>query len=122
MKHILIIDDEGQIRKAMKEILEKEGYGVTVAANGREGVELFKKRPVDLIITDIIMPEKAGLETIAEIKKENTQVKIIAISGGGRVSSKDYLVWAEKMGASRTFAKPIDFGELLKAVAALLAV
>ncbi len=120
MPHIMVIDDEGQVRKALKEILEFEGYTVATAANGKEGVELCQKQPPDLVVTDIIMPVQEGLETIVEIKQKYPNAKIIAISGGGRVSSIDYLGWSEKLGAGAVFSKPIDFDELLKTIKRLL--
>ena len=121
MKHILLIDDEEQIRKTLKVILEREGYSVSVASNGNQGLRLFREKGADLIITDIIMPDKEGLETIVDIKKEAPRVKIIAISGGGRITSQDLLLWAGKLGVNMTFSKPVDFDEFLKSIAILLA-
>ena len=86
MARILIIDDEPTILLMLKKMLERSGYVVDMAINGKEGMELFAKFPADLIITDIVMPEKEGLETIREIKKDHPHVKIIAISGGGRIA------------------------------------
>jgi DNA-binding NarL/FixJ family response regulator len=94
---------------------------VSVASNGNQGLRLFREKGADLIITDIIMPDKEGLETIIDIKKEAPRVKIIAISGGGRITSQDLLLWAGKLGVNMTFSKPVDFDEFLKSIAILLA-
>ena len=120
MKRILIIDDDIQIRQMLRQMLEREGYEVNDASNGAEGIELYRDAPFDLIITDIIMPEKEGLETIMELKGDFQYLKIIAISGGGRIDSKDYLKIAKKFGADRTFSKPFDREELLAAIEKLL--
>ncbi len=97
-----------------------EGHEVVNASNGKEGIKLFRENGADLIITDIVMPEKEGLETIMELRKGYPDVKIIAISGGGRVDPESYLTMAEKMGASRTLTKPFEREELLEAVRELL--
>ena len=116
MKQILIIDDETQIRLMLKKILEREGFRATVASDGKEGMDLFNNEPADLVITDIIMPEKDGLEVILELKKSYPDVPIIAISGGGKNSSSHYLDMAKLLGANAIFEKPIDKEELLNAV------
>ena len=91
MHRILVIDDDHHILLMIKKMLERAGFEVDLAANGDEGLELFKKLSVDLVITDIIMPEKEGLETIREMKRLRSDLKIIAMSGGGKVSSDNYL-------------------------------
>lgn len=121
MKRILVIDDEPDIRELLRRILEKAGYGVTEASDGAVGVKLYRENPADLIITDIIMPEKEGLETIMELRREFPGVKIIAISGGGKaLHSVSCLHLAEKLGAQRSIAKPINKALLLDSVAAVL--
>ena len=120
MARILIIDDEPNILLMLKKMLERSGYIVDMAINGKEGLELFTKFPADLIITDIVMPEKEGLETIREIKKDHPHVKIIAISGGGRIDSTEYLASARLFGASRIFQKPFKQKEIVTAVKELL--
>ena len=101
MQKILIIDDEPHILLMLKKMLERSGYEVDLAANGIEGIELFKKSQPDLVISDIIMPEKEGLETIREMKRLRPDLKIIALSGGGKVSSDNYLNTSKIFGASR---------------------
>jgi YesN/AraC family two-component response regulator len=120
MAQILIIDDDPQILDMLGQTLEREGYEVVRASNGKEGIKINRETPVDLIITDIIMPEKEGIETIFELKKDFPYIKIIAISGGGQIEPEDYLYIAKKIGVHRTFVKPISREELLKAVSELL--
>ncbi len=120
-KKILVIDDDEKFRGMLQRILEKEGYAVLVAADGREGVECFSHHPVDLVITDLIMPDMEGIETIIQLRAAQPEAKIIAISGGGRRGPEDYLPIAKTLGAQQTFAKPFDLKEFLTAVANLLA-
>ena len=120
MARILVIDDEPYILMMLKKMLEKVGHEVDMAINGEEGMELFNKFHADLIITDIVMPEKEGLETIRELKRKHPELKVIAISGGGRVDSKEYLESARLFGASRIFKKPFKQKEIIDAVEELL--
>ena len=120
MARILIIDDEPQLLDMLGQTFEREGYDIVKASNGKEGIKLYRENPVDLIITDIIMPEKEGIETIFELRKDFPDLKIIAISGGGRIEPEEYLDIAKKIGAQRTFAKPVAREDLLNAVRELL--
>ena len=120
MPRILVIDDEQYILLMLKKMLERAGFDVDIAINGEEGLRYYHKYPADLIITDIVMPEKEGLETIRELKSHNPDIKIIAISGGGRVDSKEYLESARLFGAKQVFSKPFKQAELLKAVQEML--
>jgi len=120
MAKILVLDDELSILLMIKKMLEKAGHEVSLALNGREGMELFEKNRPDLLITDIIMPEKEGLETIFELRRKHPELKIIAISGGGRISPDGYLPGAKLLGADMTFQKPLDQKEFLQAVSQLL--
>lgn len=119
-KRILVIDDELQIRLMLRQAIEKAGFEVDDAPDGREGIDAFKRKKADLIITDIIMPEKEGIETIMAFKRIDPGVKIIAISGGGRIQSEDYLNIATKVGASYSFSKPFSIIELLAKINELL--
>jgi two-component system cell cycle response regulator CpdR len=121
MSKVLIIDDEPYILLMLKKMLEKAGYEVDLASNGKEGMDLFAKASADLVITDIIMPDKEGLEIIMEMKKQRPNLKIIAISGGGRISPESYLECAAHFGASRVFQKPFKQKELVSAVNELIA-
>jgi DNA-binding response OmpR family regulator len=120
MAKILVIDDEPSILLMIKKMLEKEGHEVDLALNGRDGMELFENIKPALVITDIIMPEKEGLETILELRKKNPGLKIIAISGGGRISPEGYLPGAKLLGADMVFQKPLVPKEFTEAVSKLL--
>lgn len=120
MAKILIIDDEVQFRKMLRQMLERAGYEVVEAADGRQGEKLFRMLLPDLMITDIFMPEREGLETIMGIKREFPDARIIAISGGGREGDQLFLEQAAQFGAERTLMKPFARHELLHAVAEML--
>lgn len=119
-KNILIIDDEPDILVMLKKMMERAGFNVRLAVNGEEGLRSFYEYTPDLVITDIIMPEKEGLEIIREMKKQQPALKIIAISGGGRISAESYLETASHFGASRIFQKPFSQSEIVSAAKALL--
>jgi len=119
-KHILIVDDDDMLRSYVKELLKLNNYIVSEAADGKEGLREFKENTPDLVITDIIMPDKEGLEIILEMKKKRPEVKIIAISGGGRISPDSYLECAAHFGASRIFQKPFKQKEIITAVKELI--
>lgn len=116
MPRVLVIDDEELARFTIREILEGAGYEVEEAENGRIGVDMQNATPFDLIVTDIIMPEKEGVETIIDLKKDYPDLGIIAISGGGRTRNLDFLKLSERFGASKILAKPFTEGQLLEAV------
>ena len=120
MKRILVIDDDTQIREMLREILEREGYQVEDAKNGREASAIHRNKPTDLVITDLIMPEQDGIETIMEFIEKYPTIKIIAISGGGRIGSHDYLEMAQALGAAKTFRKPFKRAEIVQAVSELI--
>ncbi len=120
MKKILVIDDDNMFGDMLRNLLNDAGYHVFVAQNGVEALRHQKQNPVDLILTDIVMPEKEGIATIIEFRKKYPATKIIAMSGGGRINSVDYLEIAAKLGAQRTFAKPFRTGNILAAVNELL--
>jgi Response regulator containing CheY-like receiver, AAA-type ATPase, and DNA-binding domains len=120
MAKILVFDDEPSILLMIKKMLEKAGHEVDMALNGREGMELLEKNKPDLVITDIIMPEKEGLETIMTLRKRYPEIKIIAISGGGRIGAEGYLPSAKHLGADMVFQKPLVQKEFMEAVALLL--
>ena len=117
MARILIIDDEHDIWVALRVTLEKAGHKVLEASNGQEGVKLYVQNPTDLVITDILMPEKDGVEILLELRADYPDVKIIAMSGGGH----DFLPMAKEFGALRTLRKPFRRADLLQAVKEVLA-
>ncbi len=110
---ILVIDDEQLIRLQIRSALELEGYAVHEAANGSEGLDRIAATRPDVVITDILMPDKEGIETILELRRLYPALKIIAISGGGRTGNKDFLNTAKHLGADRILAKPFGLADLL---------
>ena len=114
MATILIIDDEEIIRVLLRSALEEAGYEVTEAANGRQGLELYRQKPTDLVITDIVMPEMNGLDMLLALTREFLHAKVIAISGAG--GKKNELDVAKLLGARQTFQKPFSLPHLLGAV------
>ncbi|OIO69652.1 MAG: response regulator [Zetaproteobacteria bacterium CG12_big_fil_rev_8_21_14_0_65_55_1124] len=122
MARILIIDDEQLFRQMLRQMLEQAGHEVTEAADGAQGIEAFKWQPADLVITDIFMPDKEGISTILDLKKEFPDVKVIAITGGGnRRRGFEYLEYASKIGADKVLSKPFERQEILDAIHELLA-
>lgn len=120
MAKIIVIDDEPYILLMIKKMLENEGYDVELANNGKEGLEQIRRDPPDLVITDIVMPEKEGLEMIREVRSRFPEMKIIAISGGGRLDSGEYLEPARHFGAARILRKPFQKKDMVAAVSELL--
>ena len=124
MARILIIEDDSLTREWLETLLTRNGYVVDLATNGQEGIDLFRRHPADLVITDIVMPEKDGIETITDLRRDNAEVKVIAISGGERRPegmSRNYLHSARLLGANRSMQKPIANKDLLAAIRELLA-
>jgi len=116
MARILVIDDSDEMRKLIKTILIGEGHEIFQAKNGNEALTVFDKNSIDLLILDIVMPEKDGLETITELRKNYGRVKIIAISGGGRIDAGSYLSIAKKLGVKETLSKPFSINQLKESV------
>lgn len=118
---ILAVDDTEFFRVLMKRTLEDEGYQVMLACDGNKAFELIKSFQPTLLITDIIMPENDGFELISKLKTSNTTIKIIAISGGGKLSSDFYINSIKKLGVHATLHKPFSPNELLEIVNTVLA-
>ena len=126
MTRVIIIDDEKDIREVLKEVLERAGFDVDVASNGSDGMDLLREQGADLVITDVIMPGKDGVETAYDIRMEFPKTKIIVISGGGNVNPMEYeptaikttayLASATEAGADLTLTKPFDRDEIVNAV------
>lgn len=114
-----MIDDDDTVRRSLFIVLQGAGYEIIEAANGREGLELARVEKFDVIITDLLMPDIDGLETIKELRKIAPDTKIVAMSGGGRVGPSTYLAMAEKFGAAVTLCKPFSKSELLDALNSL---
>ncbi|MBM9513427.1 response regulator [Desulfogranum marinum] len=117
---VLVIDDDQQMRKLLRQVMEWAGYEVMEAEDGRAGMKMQQQIQADLVITDLIMPEQEGLETITALKNLYPSVRIIAISGGGRIGPEAYLPAAKELGADRVFSKPFDVKELAQTVKELL--
>lgn len=117
---ILVIDDDEQMRVLLRQVMEWSGFTVVDAENGRKGMQLQREQPADLVITDLIMPDQEGLETISILKKDFPEVKIVAISGGGRIGPDAYLPAARELGADLIFSKPFDVKKFVSAVRGLL--
>jgi DNA-binding NtrC family response regulator len=113
---ILIVDDDVRIRELFRLWLEREGFEILEADNGRKGVEVQRKTPVDMLICDLLMPVQEGIETITQFAGEFPAIGIIAISGGGKIGPDSYLTVAEHLGAWRVFTKPVDMPSLIKAI------
>ena len=110
---ILVIDDDHMVRYALSRILQRSGYDVVTASDGKRGMMLVREELPDVVITDIIMPEQEGIETISLLRHQYPQMKIIAISGGGRIRNVDFLEMARSLGADDVISKPFEADELL---------
>ena len=122
MKKILIMEDEVNLLKSIRIVLETEGYEVTTATDGVEGCEIFDNGDFDMVITDILMPDKDGIKTIKHIRKASQDIPILAISGAGQAGAVNNLSAAMMMGATETLAKPFEKPALVGAVRACLKV
>lgn len=118
---ILIVDDDDGLRTALRRALEREGHEVVEASNGRHALDRLKETPVNLVITDIIMPESEGIELALILHKTQPELPVIAISGGGNWTPEFHLSIARKAGALHAFEKPFAVEDLLKKVSDLLA-
>jgi len=122
MANILVVDDEAPVRNLLNDVLEKEGYTVFTAETGVEASTIYNSNDIDLIITDLVMPEKGGIDLIMELKKQDPDIKVIAISGGGGITGRfDYLPIAKLVGATEIIAKPFQVTEIRAQVAKMLA-
>lgn len=116
MASILLVEDDIQLRSMLKIVLDRAGHEVQEAGNGKEALELYSTSPSDLIVTDLVMPDKEGLETILEFRRSYPNVKIIAMSGGGRTGAQNYLELAKKFGADHILTKPFSNKEILDGI------
>ena len=125
MARILVIDDDSDVRALICGDLRSAGHDVTAAADGAQGLALQRQSPAELVVTDIFMPEKEGIETIRELKQEYPAVKIIAISGGGRLAPRYFTtheldVVASELGVCAVLHKPFESSELLSTIESAL--
>lgn len=120
MARILVVDDDDQFRRMVQRTLERAGYEVDPAANGQDALARFEAVPADLVLTDLIMPEKEGLETIMLLRQRWKTPRIIAMSGGGRVRPEEYLEVARRLGVAATLEKPFSTSDLLAVIRSVL--
>ena len=118
-KSVLVIDDDPRICQLICRGFEQKGYSVFQASNGRAGLKIFHAEQPDLVITDILMPEMEGIETIMQLRSAAWTPKIIAISGGGRLVGREFLKWARHLGADEVLAKPFRVSALVGLAAEL---
>jgi CheY-like chemotaxis protein len=117
---ILIIDDDPRLREATRAVLELEGFEVTLAHDGSQAAGVYRLQPAAVVLCDMYMPGKEGIETIEELRREFPGVKIIAISGGGSSGKTDVLQLAQRLGAAGTLVKPFEKAALLAEIQRLL--
>ena len=121
MANILLVDDDDNFRSMLRITLQRLGHQISEASNGLVALKLFQLHLYDVVILDLIMPEKEGIETIRDLRKQRLDVKIIAMSGGGRLKAMDILSVAKAVGADQVLAKPFSNDNLLDALNAVTA-
>lgn len=120
MAGVLIVEDDADLREMLRDALEKRKFTVITAANGREAIARFRPSIIDLVVTDLLMPEEDGLMVIMKIRELKPSVKMIAISGGGKAGPGSYLLMASTLGADHVFSKPFLPSELVQKVKEVL--
>lgn len=118
---VLLVDDDDAIREMLELVLQRRGLHVVKAADGREALRLYSEQEFDLIVTDLIMPNKEGIETILEVRAMKRPIRILAMSGGGRVDQSMHLHLAKSVGADRVISKPFLPKDFLQVIDELLA-
>ena len=119
-KKVLIIEDEKSLRKAVVDILSLRNFVPIEAKNGKDAITHFKPALTDLVVTDLIMPEEDGLKVVIKLRELKPSIKIIAISGGGKVGPGSYLNLAKALGADAIYSKPFSINDLTKKIEQLL--
>lgn len=117
---VLLIEDDRPLLLAMARAFTGAGAQVVLAADGAEGLKRFISTAPDLVVTDIIMPEREGIETILAMKAARPDIPILAVSGGGQIAARDFLTLAKDLGADAVLAKPFRAGQLLDAARLLI--
>ncbi len=120
MASILILDDEEAMREALRMVLEEDGHEVSEASDGISGIALYREQPTDIVVTDLIMPQKDGIETIRDLRREFPRLKIIALSGRGGTAINANLERAKRVGADVTILKPCEPEEIREAIRDLM--
>ncbi len=117
---VLLVDDDAMVMGAVTMLLEDHGFTVIPAGNGIEALRLYREHKPDLVLTDIIMPEKEGIALIRELRQEFPEARIVAMSGGGRIGNSDYVTIAMALGADAGLNKPFDDDQLMKTIGTLI--
>jgi DNA-binding response OmpR family regulator len=117
---VLVVDDDIVVRQACAVLLEDEGFDVVMATDGVEGLLKFRQIAPDVVLTDIVMPNKEGIELIIEMRREHPGARIVAMTGGGSWGTSNFLILAKKLGANIALPKPFDDLELINAIRGLL--
>ena len=120
MARILVVDDDTMVRTTIRAGLLRAGHAVLEAGDGEEAIGVLEKAEVDLVVSDIVMPEVDGIGLLLKLRKQFPQLRVIVISGGGRMQNVDFLRMAQTLGADRVLAKPFTPDQLQKAVQAVL--
>jgi CheY-like chemotaxis protein len=118
-RSVLVVDDDPDMRLSLKLALDLAGYSASLAANGREAIELQKQHPADIVITDIFMPEADGFEIIDILRRQFPRTKIVVMSGAGKLAKREYLSTAAIIGVDATVQKPFDVEALLDTLRSL---
>ena len=117
---VIVIDDDPAVRNVLVAAFNRVGCETRWAVDGRSGVRLFNAEPAHLVVTDIVMPNQEGIETILQLKRCERAPKVIAISGGGRLGGQDFLLWAKHLGADAVLPKPFRTSQLIEVARDLL--
>jgi len=117
---VLVVEDDVVVRETCAMLLEDAGFNVVAAINGIDGLRKFHKIKPDVVLTDIIMPEKEGISLITDLRRGSKDVKIVAMSGGGRIGNMDFVTLATALGANAGLRKPFDDQELVETIRAVL--
>ena len=120
MPGVLIVEDDKELREMLKISLQRRGFAVQEAENGKEAISHFKPSLTDLVVTDLIMPEEDGLKVVIKLRELKPAIKIIAISGGGKVGPGSYLNLAKALGADAIYSKPFSVNDLVAKIEQLL--
>ncbi len=120
MSGVLIVEDDKELREMLKMLLLRRGFTVLEAENGKDAIVHFKPALTDLVVTDLIMPEEDGLKVVIKLRELKPSIKIIAISGGGKVGPGSYLNLAKALGADAIYSKPFPVNDLVGKIEQLL--
>ena len=120
MPGVLIVEDDKELREMLKLSLLRRGITVLEAENGKDAIVHFKPLLTDLVVTDLIMPEEDGLKVVIKLRELKPSIKIIAISGGGKVGPGSYLNLAKALGADAIYSKPFSVNDLISKIEQLL--